>query len=52
MTEEGFYFVERFMDNLTRSIKVEEVFYEGKTKYQYVQIFDNELLGKVLFLDI
>jgi spermidine synthase len=51
MTEEGFYFVERFTENLTRSIKVEKVFYEGKTKYQYVQIFSNELLGKSLFLD-
>jgi len=51
MAEEGFYFVERFTENLTRSIKVEEVFYEGKTKYQYVQIFNNELLGKALFLD-
>lgn len=51
MAEEGFYFVERFTENLTRSIKVEEVFYEGRTKYQYVQIFNNELLGKALFLD-
>lgn len=51
MTEEGFYFVERFTKNLTRNIKVENIFYEGKTKYQYVQIFDNKVLGRVLFLD-
>ncbi len=51
MEEEGFYFVERFTENLTRSIKVERVFYEGRTKYQFVQIFDNKLLGKALFLD-
>jgi spermidine synthase len=51
MTEEGFYFVERFTEKLTRNIKVKNIFYEGKTKYQYVQIFDNKVLGRVLFLD-
>ncbi len=49
--EEGFYFAERFAGNLVRCIKVENVYYEGTTKYQYVQIFDNKLLGKTLFLD-
>jgi spermidine synthase len=51
MTDEGFYFKERFTGHLIRNIKVEKVYYEGKTEYQYVQIFDNKLLGKILFLD-
>lgn len=51
MTEEGFYFVEHFTKNLARNIKVENIYYEGKTRYQYVQIFDNKLLGRVLYLD-
>jgi spermidine synthase len=51
MTKEGFYFVETFTENLIRNIKVEEVLYEGKTKFQYVQIFKNRMLGKMLFLD-
>jgi spermidine synthase len=51
MGEEGFYFVERFTGSLTRSIRVEHVLYEGKTEYQFVQIFYNKLLGKALFLD-
>lgn len=49
--EEGLYFAEKFTDNIIRNIKVENLFYEGKTKYQFVQIFDNKILGKVLFLD-
>jgi len=51
MTKEGFYFVETFTDNIIRNIKVERVYFEGKTKYQYVQIFDNQILGTILFLD-
>jgi spermidine synthase len=51
MTKEGFYFVETFTDNLIRNIKVEKVLFEGKTKHQYVQIFENRMLGKMLFLD-
>lgn len=51
MIDEGFYFKEGFTGHLIRNIKVERVYYEGRTKYQYVQIFDNKLLGKMLFLD-
>jgi len=51
MIKEGFYFVETFTDNIIRNIKVERIYFEGKTKYQYVQIFDNQILGKILFLD-
>jgi spermidine synthase len=51
MTKDGFYFVETFTENLIRNIKVEKVLFEGKTKYQYVQIFENRMLGKMLFLD-
>ena len=49
--EEGFYFAERFTENIIRNIKVDRIRYEGKTKYQYVQLFDNKILGKALFLD-
>ena len=51
MTDEGFYFVETYTEHLIRNIKVGKVHYEGKTKFQYVQIFDNNILGKTLFLD-
>jgi len=51
MTKEGFYFVENCTENLIRNIKVDKVLFEGKTKYQYVQIFENRMMGKMLFLD-
>ncbi len=51
MMEDGFYFAERFTENIIRNIKVENLYHEGTTKYQYVQIFDNKILGKALFLD-
>jgi len=51
MTKDGFYFKETYTENIIRNIKVEKVHFEGKTKYQYVQIFDNQVLGKTLFLD-
>lgn len=51
MMEDGFHFRERFAGNLVRSIKVDQIYYEGRTKFQLVQIFKNEVLGKVLFLD-
>jgi spermidine synthase len=51
MTKNGFYFVETFTENLIRNIKVEKVLFEGKTKFQNVQIFENRMLGKMLFLD-
>ncbi len=49
--EEGFYFKERLEGDLFREIKVEKIYYQGRTKYQLVQIIENEVLGKVLFLD-
>lgn len=51
MMEEGFFFAEKYTENIIRNIKVERVYFEGKTKFQYVQIFDNKILGKTLFLD-
>ena len=51
MTKEGFYFVETYTENLIRNIKVEKILFEGKTNYQYVQIFENRMMGKMLFLD-
>ena len=51
MVEEGLYFFELFTENVIKGIKVEKLLYQGKTKYQFVQIFSNSFLGKVLFLD-
>jgi len=51
MTKDGFYFVETYTENLIRNILVDKVLFEGKTKHQYVQIFENRMFGKMLFLD-
>lgn len=51
MVEEGLYFFELFTKNLVKGIRVDELLYQAKTKYQLIQIFSNPLFGKVLFLD-
>ena len=51
MPGEGSYFFEPFTESFGRRLKVEKFYYQGKTKYQFVQCFYNEFLGKVLFLD-
>ncbi|MFB0565801.1 MAG: polyamine aminopropyltransferase [Candidatus Aminicenantaceae bacterium] len=51
MVDEGFYYFEPFTNNIARYFKVDKVYYQGKTKYQLVQLFHNEVFGKVLFLD-
>jgi spermidine synthase len=51
MAGEGSYFFESFTESFGRRLKVEKFYYQGKTKYQFVQCFYNEFLGKVLFLD-
>lgn len=51
MKEEGLYFFELFTGSLVKGIKVDKLYYQGRTKYQFIQIFHNQLLGKVLFLD-
>lgn len=45
------YFVELYTGNLLRKIKIDKIYFEGKTKYQKVFCFSNEYLGKTLFLD-
>jgi spermidine synthase len=45
------YFVEMYTENLVRKIKIDELYFEGRTKYQKVNCFSNEFLGKTLFLD-
>lgn len=45
------YFVELYTENLMRKIKIDELHFEGRTKYQKVSCFSNEFLGKTLFLD-
>ena len=49
--DEGLYFFEQFPGGMVRGIKIDKVYYDGKTDYQHVQIFDSPPLGKVLFLD-
>jgi spermidine synthase len=51
MTYEGFFYNEVFTHDYVRKFKVENIFFEGRTKYHYVQCFSNVLFGKVLFLD-
>ncbi|MCK4646195.1 MAG: polyamine aminopropyltransferase [Candidatus Aminicenantes bacterium] len=51
MMSEGFYFFEPFSDNFTRAFKIDKLYYQGKTKYQFIQCFYNQYLGKVLFID-
>lgn len=51
MKEEGLYFFELFTENMVKGIKVDKLYYQGRTKYQFIQIFHNQFLGKVLFLD-
>jgi spermidine synthase len=51
MPGEGSYYFEPFTESFGRRLKVEKFYYQGKTKYQFVQCFHNEFLGKVLFLD-
>ena len=51
MVKEGLYFFELFTENIVKGIKVDNFLYQGKTKYQFIQIFSNPFLGKVLFLD-
>lgn len=51
MTDEGLFYTEVFTHDYVRKFKVEKIFFEGRTKFQYVQCFSNALFGKVLFLD-
>lgn len=51
MKREKFYFLEPFTEHFATRFKVDKLYYQGNTKYQYVQFFYNKFLGKVLFLD-
>lgn len=51
MEKEGLYFFEKYTESIVKGIKVDELYYQGKTEHQFVQIFKNAFLGKVLFLD-
>jgi len=51
MVDEGFYYFETFTSDVARYFKVDKVYYQGKTKYQFAQLFYNKVFGKVLFLD-
>jgi spermidine synthase len=51
MAGKGAYLFEPFTESFGRRLKVEKYYYQGKTRYQFVQCFYNQFLGKVLFLD-
>lgn len=51
MVKEGFYYFEPFTGDFARYFKIEKIYYQGRTKYQFVQLFRNKVFGKVLFLD-
>jgi spermidine synthase len=50
-TDKKLFYTEVFTQDYFRKFKVEKIFFEGRTKYQYVQCFSNALFGKILFLD-
>ena len=45
------WFRETLHPELQAGIRVDHLIYEGRTPFQSVLIFDNELLGRVLVLD-
>jgi len=49
--EEGFFYLETFTADFFRQLKVDKIYYQGKTEYQLVQLFHNRIFGKILFLD-
>ncbi len=49
--KDGAYFGEPFTDDFIRQFYIEKIIYEGRTKYQLVSIFANQVFGKMLFLD-
>lgn len=49
--EEGLFCFEPFTADFSRQLKVDKIYYQGKTKYQLVFLFHNKIFGKVLFLD-
>ncbi|MCX7973188.1 MAG: polyamine aminopropyltransferase [Candidatus Aminicenantes bacterium] len=51
MIKDGPYFHEPFTEDLVRLFFMDEIVYEGQTKYQLVHIFANKVFGKMLFLD-
>lgn len=51
MTREESYYSESFSEYFSRRFKVDKFYYKGKTKYQFIECFYNQFLGKVLFLD-
>lgn len=48
---EGLFFDEETTDSFIRSYKIDEIYHQGRTKFQFVHCFYNKYLGKVLFLD-
>lgn len=49
--DKDLFYTEVFTQDYLRKFKVEKVFFEGRTKFQFVHCFANALFGKVLFLD-
>jgi len=45
------YFYEECSPNYIRGFKIDRLLYDGKTKYQHVKCIENEMFGKILFLD-
>ncbi|NQT79765.1 MAG: polyamine aminopropyltransferase [Candidatus Aminicenantes bacterium] len=51
MVSEESYYSESLTDSFTRRFKINKLYFQGKTKNQFVECFYNQFLGKVLFLD-
>lgn len=50
-TDKNLFYTEVFTQDYMRKFRIEKILFEGRTKFQYVQCFSNDLFGKVLFLD-
>jgi spermidine synthase len=49
--DKDLFYTETFTQDYIRKFRVEKIFFEGRTKLQYIQCFANGLFGKVLFID-
>ncbi len=45
------WFQEHLHDGVSQSIRIDRLIFEGETKFQKIQIFENATLGRVLALD-
>ncbi len=47
----GFFYSEPITEYLTRRIRVDKIYFQRRTRFQFAECFYNPFFGKVLFLD-